>query len=88
MEQGVKTLSTLMQRVKAQTEVLMPLLRRLRAELGEEKANALVYPALRDYSKNGPRRLHLRSPRTRLRIFIRRPTHSRLWLKMTFTGIS
>jgi hypothetical protein len=40
-----------MQRVKTQTEVLIPLLRRLRAELGEEKANAIVFPALREYMK-------------------------------------
>ena len=51
MEQGVKPPSTLMRRVKAQAEVLVPLLRHLRAELGEEKANALVYPVLRDYSR-------------------------------------
>ena len=37
--------------VKTQTDVLVPLLRHLRAELGEEKANGLVYPALRDYMK-------------------------------------
>ena len=37
--------------VKTQIDVLVPLLRHLRAELGEEKANDLVYPALRDYMK-------------------------------------
>ena len=41
-----------MQWVKTQTDVLVPLLRHLRAELGEEKANALVYPVLREYMKN------------------------------------
>ena len=41
-----------MQRVKTQTEVLVPLLRHLRAELGEAEANALVYPVLREYMKN------------------------------------
>ena len=40
-----------MQWVKSQTDVLIPLLRHLRAELGEEKANALVYPVLREYMK-------------------------------------
>lgn len=40
-----------MQWVKSQADVLMPLLRHLRAELGEEKANALVYPVLRNYMK-------------------------------------
>jgi hypothetical protein len=36
-----------MERVKLQAEVLVPLLRHLRAELGEAEANALVYPILR-----------------------------------------
>jgi predicted ArsR family transcriptional regulator len=36
-----------MHRVKLQAEVLVPLLRHLRAELGEEAANGLVYPVLR-----------------------------------------
>lgn len=38
---------TLMHRVKLQSEVLVPLLRHLRAELGEDVANGLVYPVLR-----------------------------------------
>ena len=37
--------------VKSQCEVLMPLLQHLRAELGEERANDLVYPVLREYMK-------------------------------------
>ncbi len=40
-----------MQRVKLQSEVLVPLLQHLRAELGSEKANALVYPVLRRCTK-------------------------------------
>ena len=40
-----------MQRVKTQCEVLIPLLRHLRVELGEAEANALVYPVLRDTTK-------------------------------------
>jgi len=40
-----------MQWVKTQTDLLVPLLRHLRAELGEEKANTLVYPVLREYMK-------------------------------------
>ncbi|MCV2872425.1 L-2-amino-thiazoline-4-carboxylic acid hydrolase [Defluviimonas sp. WL0050] len=43
---------TLMQRVRLQAEVLVPLLRRLRTELGEEAANALVYPVLRSCMKD------------------------------------
>ncbi len=51
MEKENETETPLMQRVRAQVEVLMPLLHHLRAELGEEKANKLVYPALRKYAK-------------------------------------
>jgi hypothetical protein len=46
MDQDAET-TPLMQRVKQQTEVLLPLLRHLRAELGTERANDLVYPVLR-----------------------------------------
>ena len=38
--------------VKAQSEVLIPILRRLRMELGEDQANELVYGALRDWSRD------------------------------------
>ena len=38
--------------VKSQTELLVPLLKHLREELGEERANDLVYPVLRKYMKN------------------------------------
>ncbi len=40
-----------MQWVKSQADVLVPLLKHLRAELGEEEANDLVYPVLREYMK-------------------------------------
>lgn len=43
---------SLMQRVEIQTEVLVPLLRHLRAELGQEAANELVYPVLRSCMKD------------------------------------
>jgi hypothetical protein len=43
-----ETLTPLMQRVKAQAEVLVPLLHHLRSELGKDTANELVYGALRD----------------------------------------
>lgn len=36
-----------MQRVKLQAEVLVPVLRHLRAELGESAANALIFPVIR-----------------------------------------
>jgi hypothetical protein len=51
MDNNADTPTLYMQRVKTQTEVLIPLLRHLRAELGEAEANALVYPVLRDYMK-------------------------------------
>jgi hypothetical protein len=38
-------------RVKAQSEVLVPILKCLRKELGEDPANELVYGALRDWSR-------------------------------------
>ncbi len=47
----METQTSYMQWVKTQTDVLVPLLRHLRTELGEEKANALVYPALREHMK-------------------------------------
>ena len=52
MDTNAGTPTLYMQRVKTQTEVLIPLLRHLRAELGEAEANALVYPVLRDYMRN------------------------------------
>ena len=42
---------SLLDKIKMQAQVLVPVLRALRAELGEEKANALVRQALRDWSK-------------------------------------
>lgn len=51
MDNNADTPTLYMQRVKTQTAVLIPLLRHLRAELGEAEANALVYPVLRDYMK-------------------------------------
>lgn len=38
-------------RVKAQSEVLIPVLKSLRKELGDDRANELVYGALRDWSR-------------------------------------
>jgi predicted ArsR family transcriptional regulator len=40
----------LLSKVKIQAQVLVPLIRALRAELGEAKANALVRDAMRDWS--------------------------------------
>jgi hypothetical protein len=42
---------SMLDKVRIQAQVLLPLLRSLRAELGREKADALVRQALRDWSK-------------------------------------
>jgi hypothetical protein len=42
---------SLLERVKLQSAVLVPVLKALRAELGEDRANKLVYEALRDWSR-------------------------------------
>lgn len=47
----METVTPYMRWVKTQTDVLLPLLRHIRAELGEEQGNALVYPVLREYMK-------------------------------------
>ena len=43
---------SLLDRVKIESEVLVPVLRRLRSELGAERANALVAEALRDWQRS------------------------------------
>jgi hypothetical protein len=48
--------------VKAQARVLVPLLAELRRELGEERANAIVYRALRDWSESVHRRIAEAAP--------------------------
>ncbi len=47
---------------KFQAEVLIPVLKALRAELGEERANRLVLGALREWSRERWRRLGARFP--------------------------
>jgi hypothetical protein len=42
---------SLLDKTRIQAQVLVPLLRALRAELGKEKADAIVRQALRDWSK-------------------------------------
>jgi hypothetical protein len=42
---------SLLDKTRIQAQVLVPVMRALRAELGDEKANALVKRALRDWSK-------------------------------------
>jgi hypothetical protein len=41
-----------LERVKIQSEILLPLFRRLRAELGSERANALLRAAVREYAES------------------------------------
>ncbi len=42
---------SLLDKVRMQAQVLVPVLRALRAELGKDKANAIVAKALRDWSR-------------------------------------
>ncbi|NNE23263.1 MAG: L-2-amino-thiazoline-4-carboxylic acid hydrolase [Rhizobiales bacterium] len=51
MNGSTDTPTPYMKWVKSQADVLVPLLRHLRAELGVERANELVYPVLREYMK-------------------------------------
>jgi predicted hydrocarbon binding protein len=48
---------SLLQEVKMQAQVLVPILKALRAELGKEKADALVGNALRDWARSVYQRL-------------------------------
>ena len=42
---------SLLDRVKIQSEVLVPILKALRTEIGEDHTNTIVYKALRDWSR-------------------------------------
>jgi hypothetical protein len=42
---------SLLDRVKLQAQVLLPILEALRVELGESRANALIFSALREWSR-------------------------------------
>ena len=53
---------SLLDQVKIQAQVLVPLLRALRAELGEERANKLVTGALRDWSREMFLRIGAQTP--------------------------
>jgi len=48
---------SLLDEVKMQAQVLVPILRALRADLGEERANRLVISALREWSRDVFRRI-------------------------------
>ena len=50
-ESSTNTNISLLDEVKIQAQVLIPVLRALRTELGEDKANRLVRTALRDWSR-------------------------------------
>ena len=41
-----------LERVKIQSEILLPLYRRLRDELGKDKANALLRAAVKEYAED------------------------------------
>lgn len=51
MEIEINESISLLDQAKIQAQVLVPVLRALRAELGEERANRLVTDALRDWSR-------------------------------------
>jgi len=53
---------SLLDRVKIQAEVLVPVLRRLRSELGAERAVALVAAALRDWQRSVHERIAAETP--------------------------
>jgi hypothetical protein len=52
MEIAINDQISLLDQVKIQAQVLVPLLKALRTELGEERANELVTSALRDWSRD------------------------------------
>src|SRR5215468_6922891 len=52
MEIAVNPEISLLDQVKIQAQVLVPILKALRAELGDARANALVATALRDWSRD------------------------------------
>jgi hypothetical protein len=53
---------SLLEQVKIQAEVLVPVLRRLRDEIGAERANALVAEALRAWSREVHERIAAQTP--------------------------
>ncbi len=53
---------TLLEQVKLQAEVLLPVLHRLRSELGSTRANALVAEALRDWQRSVHERIAAETP--------------------------
>lgn len=56
MKPPVRSKSPALERVKAQTEVLLPVLKALTAELGKERAEQLIFLALRESSRERFRR--------------------------------
>ena len=62
MKKPTKPRELALERVKAQTEVLLPVLKALRAELGNHKAEQLVFSALRESSREHFRRAAERRP--------------------------
>jgi hypothetical protein len=53
---------TLLEQVRVQSDVLVPVLRRLREELGAARANALVAGALRDWQRTIHERIAAETP--------------------------
>jgi hypothetical protein len=57
---------SILDQVKLQAQVLIPVLKALRAELGESRANALVAQALRAWSRDLHQKIGARTPGTPL----------------------
>ena len=57
METPVNASISLLDEVKIQAQVLVPILKALRSELGAERANGLVISALREWSRDVYRRI-------------------------------
>ena len=51
MRNPLESKTSYLERVKIQSEVLVPILEHLRTELGTERANELIYGALRTWSR-------------------------------------
>ncbi len=61
MDDPLNTKYTLLERVKLQTEIIIPILEALREELGEKRANEIVYSALREWWRQSYRKIGAQS---------------------------
>ncbi len=66
MEIEINENISLLDQVKMQAQVLLPVIRAFRKELGDERANAIVRAALREWSRNLHHAIGARTPGTPL----------------------